>query len=342
VASGGFAASIGDACIITNLRNGQAHETLEWDGVEGRYLANGDAIPLGKVLHAVAMASSFDKGCESALACYRALNLTPELAVIAGDSLRMPSRERALAHFGTNGLEVAWADFNSATARVHLNGLTREDINPCFQALLASCQLLPRVKRFEVSVEGTEGVTIGVDADVLNDTMRVWSEARTSFDKMPLAAFLPANLAVRSGTESEALAIRSISWIAADDLLGAIDGADEMLTAGGVVLMLKRAHLVETAVLECMPRVPVRLQTRPQLVLHVARELQRELASLSLPTPLTRLDRLACVDRLRHFWSKWGPVPRLPTVAEPSEASPVYEEQPAILSMPRHPYWQTL
>jgi hypothetical protein len=142
VASGGFAASIGETCIITNLRNGQAHETLEWDGVEACYLANGDAIPLVTVLQAVAVGSSFDKGCEAALACYRALNVTPELAVVVGDSLRMPSRERALAHFGTNGLEVLWADFNSAVARVHLSGLNQENINPCFQALIVArnCQ----------------------------------------------------------------------------------------------------------------------------------------------------------------------------------------------------------
>jgi hypothetical protein len=54
----------------------------------------------------------------------------------------MPSRERALAHFGTNGLEVLWADFNSAVARVHLSGLNQENINPCFQALIVArnCQ----------------------------------------------------------------------------------------------------------------------------------------------------------------------------------------------------------
>ncbi len=342
VARGGFTASVAEACILTNLRNGQAHETLEWDGVEGRYLADGDAIALGNVLIAVAMASSFDRGCEAALGCYRALRLNPELAVIANDSLRMPSRERALAHFGTNGLEVAWADFNSAVARVHLRGLSREDINPCFQALLVAHQLLPRVNRFEVSVEGEDGSAIDVDADALDSTLRVWSEARASFSKMPVTAFLPANLAARSQAEARSVAVRSISWIAVDDLLAAIDGAAGMLDAPAIELMSKRAHLVETALLECMSRVPVEVQTRPRVVLDAARELQWELLGLSLPIPLSRLDRLSCVDHLRHFWTRWGPVPRLPTVAEPSETSTEYEEQPAILNLPEHSFWQTL
>lgn len=341
VASGGFAASIGDTCIITNLRNGQAHETLEWDGVEACYLANGDAIPLVTVLKAVAVGSSFDKGCEAALACYRALNVTPELTVVAGDTLRMPSRERALAHFGTNGLEVLWADFNSAAARVHLSCLTQENINPCFQALIVARQLLPRVTRFEVSVEG-QGTAIAVDAEALDSTLRVWSEARGSFSKMPFAAFLPANLAARSLVEAQPLAVRSISWIAVDDLLSAVDGAVAILDAGAIELMSKRVHLVETALLECMPNVPDGLRTRPRAALDAARELQRALALLSPPTPLSQLDRLDSVSHLRRFWTRWGPVPRLPTVAEPSETSTEYEEQPELLNLPNHPYWQTL
>lgn len=342
VARGGFAASIADTCIITNLRNGQAHETLEWDGVEGCYLAKGDAIPVGTVLRAVAMASSFDRGCEAALACYRALKLTPDLAMLARDGLRMPARERAQAHFGTNGLEVAWADFNSAVARVHLSGFGREGINPCFQALLMARQLLPRVTRFDVSVEGRDGSAISVDADALDSTLRVWSEARASFNKMPFATFLPANLAARSQVEVQAVAVRSISWIAVDDLLSAIDGSAGILEASAIELMSKRVHLVETALLECMSSIPDQHQTRPRVVLEAGRELQRALAVLPPPIPLYRLDRLDCVDHLRHFWTRWGPVPRLPTVPEPSEASTEYEDQPAILDLPEHAYWQTL
>lgn len=342
IARGAFAASIGDKCIITNLRNGQAHEALEWDGVEGCYLANGDAIPLVRVLQAVAMASSFDRGCEAALACYRALRLDPDLAMLGGDLLRMPARERALAHFGTNGLEVAWADFNSAVARVHLNRLGREGINPCFQALLMARQLLPRVTRFDVSVEGEEGSAIAVDAEALDSTLRVWSEARGSFNKMPFATFLPANLAARSQVEAQALAVRSISWIAVDDLLSAIDGSAGMLDASAMELMSMRVHLVETALLECVASIPDQLQTRPRVVLEAARELQRALAVLTPTIPLYLLDRLNCVDHLRHFWTRWGPVPRLPTVPEPSETSTEYEEQPAILHLPKHSYWQTL
>lgn len=341
VARGGFLASMGDLCIITSLRNGQAHETLEWDGVEGCYLAHGEAIPLGVVLHAVAAASSFDKGCEAALACYRALNVAPELAVIAIDALRMPSRERALAYFGTNGLEVAWAEFNSAVARIHLSGLAREDINPCFQALVLVHQLLPRVTRFEISVEG-EGTPISVDADALDRTLRVWSEARDSFDKMPLATFLPANLAARSQVEAPAVAVRAVAWIAVDDLLSAIDGATEILDSGAIDLMAKRVRVVETALMGCMPSVPDGLQTRPRVVLDAAGEFQRALAVLSPPIPLFELDRLDCVGRLRHFWSNWGRVSRLPTVAEPFEKSIDHEAQPGLLSTQEHAYWQTM
>lgn len=342
VAHGGFIGQLAEACIIPNLRNGHAHETLEWDGIQACYLAAGDSVSLARVLNAVATADGFDKGCQAALACYRALRLTPDLGVVTSDPLRMPSHERALAYFGTNGLWVARADFNASVARLRLRGLDNADINPCFQALLLARQILPRVACFEVSVEDAEGVVIGVDAAALDDTLRVWSEARWAFDKMPTSTFLPANFAARLQAETEAVAVRSISWIAADDLLSAIDGADDWLSADEILLMSKRAHLVETALTECIPRVPDRLQVRPRVVRDTARELQRELGSLSLPTPLVGLDRLNCVIRLRHFWATWGPVPRLPSVAEPAEDAHGYEAQPTVLKPPGHAYWQTL
>jgi hypothetical protein len=159
---------------------------------------------------------------------------------------------------------------------------------------------------------------------------------------MPFAAFLPANLAARSRVEAQSLAVRSISWIAVDDLLSAVDGAVAILDAGAIELMSKRAHLVETALLECMPNLSDDHRTRPRAALDAARELQRSLVLLSPPTPLSRLDRLESVSHLRHFWTRWGPVSRLPTVAEPSGTSTEYEDQPELLNLPKHPYWQTL
>ena len=341
VAHGGFAGRVAETCIITNLRNGEAHESLEWDGVQGCYLAEGDAILVGQVVQAVAMADSFDKGCEAALACYRALRLTPQPGM-ENDPLRMAARERVHACFGTNGLQVVWADFNSSAAQIRLSRLRERDINPCFQAMLVARQLLPRVASFEVSVEGEAGVAVGVDAGALDDTLRVWSEARESFDKMPLVAFLPANLAARSRLEPETVAVRSVTWIAADDLLSAIDGADELLDADSAVLMSKRSRLVETAVAQCMHRIPVKLQARPMAVLKVARELQQELSTLPLPTRRARLDQLGCVVRLRYFWTTWGPVLRLPKVEDPLDTTIGYEEQPKLLDSLGHSYWQTL
>lgn len=342
VAHGGFVGRVAATCIITNLRNGQAHETLEWDGIQGCFRAEGDTVNLDQVFTAVVLAHSFDKGCESALACYRALRLIPGLDAPAGDPLRMPSRERALAFFGTNGLDVVRADFNASVARVQVSEFERRDINPCFQALLSASQLLPGVARFEVSLAAGGRVVIGVGRAALDSTRCVWSEARSAFDNMPLSTFLPANLDARSEVEPEAIAVRSVSWIAADDLLSAIDGAGDWLTAEGILLLSKRAHLVETALTETMPRVPARLHVRPRVLLDTSRELRRELAILPAPTPFVRLDDLNCVAHLRHFWATWGPVPRLPTVAEPTDETPDYGDQPAILNPPAHAFWQTL
>ena len=77
-------------------------------------------------------------------------------------------------------------------------------------------------------------------------------------------------------------------------------------------------------------------------VLKVARELQRELSTLSLPTRRARLDQLGCVVRLRYFWTTWGPVLRLPKVEDRLETTIGYEEQPKLLDSLGHYYWQTL
>jgi hypothetical protein len=255
----------------------------------------------------------------------------------------MPAWQRAEAYFGTNGIQLVKADFNATTARLEAVSLGHLDINPCFQALLCARLLLPNVQVFEVYVKGAPRPALTVDSEALDQTLPIWNQALTTFDSMPFSAFLPANLVARSSSESETTAVRGVSWIAADDLLDAIDGGPPALNSAALAVLRERVALVVLALTQCAALVPVEACARLTAIRSAADELQAELLRLP-PPPLSsnRLDALTCTGRIRDSWSAWGPMPRLPGIPEDPAGQYEMNRQPAIKTKDDNAAWRTL
>lgn len=128
---------------------------------------DGQTIGRDIVVAASLYAISFDRGCEAALACYRAISVawTGEVVIPnPGGPFSMP----------------VW----KASIRA-------------FQALMSVRQLLREVEAFEVYVEGVDGCRLQVAASALDRTLPLWSRALETFDVMPTVTFLPANFVSR-------------------------------------------------------------------------------------------------------------------------------------------------
>ena len=54
------------------------------------------------------------------------------------------------------------------------------------------------------------------------------------------------------------------------------------------------------------------------------------------------LESLACTMRIRHFWSVWGPVPRLPNIQDSPTDQESVERQPGLRAQADYLHWQTL
>ena len=332
VALGGVPQRIAERAVLVDMRNGEAHEDLEWDGIRDQYVVKGQAIGRDMVGVACLSALSFDRGCEAALACHRAAMAPPVREAVApspDDPFSMPVWQRAEAFFGSNGLRALRTEFNGRTARVWLKHLEREEVNPCLQALMSVWRLLPEVEVFEVYVQGLDSCRMRVPAVALEHTLPVWTKALETFDRMPTATFLPANFASRRDVESEATAARSAAWISVDGVLDAIDGGPASLEDGDVRLLVDRLALVRVALEQCLHLVPEKAQTRPIAVLMAVRALIDELGRLpGRPLPVKAIEASQHVQHIRYFWSTWGPVSRHPNVPEPPPPPFVLEAQP--------------
>ena len=333
VTSGGLAQRIAEDAVLVSVRNGEAHEDIEWDGVHEHYLVDGTPVDHDRVVSASVLALSFDRGCEAALGYHRATRLPSQEAAptpAADDQFSMPAWQRAEAYFGTNGLRLLRSDLNARTARVWLQTLESFQINPCLQAFMSVQQLLPTIEFFEAYIEGRPQPIIEVSASALSVNAPVWTQALEVFDVMPIVTFLPANFAARLAVESETLASRSAAWIAADGALDALDGSPARLEESEATLLFDRLRLVETAIDQCLVLVPVANQTRLRAVLGAVRGLQDDLATLDArPLEMRAVNGSQWVDRIRHFWSAWGPVRRHPNVPEPPPQDRVEEAPPA-------------
>jgi hypothetical protein len=334
ISAGGLAAQIATECVLTDLRNGEAHETLEWDGIHQRFVVNSEQIAPELVRDAVIVGLSFDLGCEAGLSFFRASRASAEaMTPKASDKSRMPAWSRAEAFFGTNGLHLVRADFNAATSRVIVTELARDDINPCFQALVCARQLLPEVRKFEIYVFGASEPALSVDSRSLDQTLPIWNQALATFDMMPFVTFLPANLDARSRWESKTLAIRSICWIAADDLLDAVDSraaGNGDWTAEQIGVLDERLSLVKLALEQCaigLDTTATRLNALRLAIDDVSNDLKRVLNGTLASTTL---DRSPGIDRVRNFWAAWGPVARLPNISEVSSRRSETARQPGL------------
>jgi hypothetical protein len=251
---------------------------------------------------------------------------------------RMPAWLRAEAFFGTNNLRLAEVIFNSRDAVVRLESLDQGDINPCFQALVCAHLLLPEVRTFSVHVGDSSEASLVVSCEALEQTLYSWTYAIGTLDRMPLATFLPTNFDARRRQEAVTLAVRSVAWIAIDDLFDAIDGAPGVWDAQTMELLSTRLRLIELAIRGTISAIPEGQSLRLASVLEDVQGLQAELAGGAQNG--ASLESLPIVRRLRHQYGSWGPVRRLPTVTERDDANGAeFEPQPAIQTARHSDLW---
>lgn len=341
VADEGLPAAIAVGVVIPGMRNSEAHETLEWDGIDEEFIIETGRIPAGHVAAAVSEAGSFVAGCEAGLAAVRTLSIPPDHTSLPDpDELgRMPAWRRALAYFGTNNLRLTHEHLNTRDAKLRVAQLQLPDVNPCFQALLAAHRMLPRIENFTVSVEESPATSITVSADALRATMPIWEHAISSLDQMPFATFLPANLDARRRIETESVAIRSAAWIAIDDVLDAIDGSPSTWDAPALQLIAARLGVVETA-LSQVAKFLGNAGPRLGSVAESVGELNHLIARSRPPDP-RMADHSESLRRLRAQWDSWGPVPRHPLVPEFSGAG-TPAPQPGIRQEPTYKHFRTI
>lgn len=341
VADDGLLKAVAVDVVIPEMRNSEAHETLEWDGISEEYVTEGGRIAPGQVASAVSGAASFVGGCEAGLAAVRALAIPADQCFLpdADEPGRMPAVQRALAYFGTNRLRLTASHLNAREARLSVAQLRSTDINPCFQALLTAHRLLPRIERFTVSSDEYPATVITVSADALSATMPIWDQAISALDRMPFATFLPSNFDARRQTEAENVAIRSVVWIATDDVLDAIDGSPETWDDHVLEVLEARLHVVQVAlapVATFLGSPDIRLGSVAESV----RDLRRWL-SLTRPSHPLVANSSEAIVRLRRQWEAWGPVARHPLVSTDSVVVS-QEPRPEIRTLPAHKLFRTI
>lgn len=309
-----FLRAIASSSVFPWLRNAQAHETLEWDGVDQVVRGEGDTLTLDQLREAVDLCITFDRGCEAAFTFARALQAGPAIGTPSElDEMRMPPWMRAESFFASNGLVLEHLETNSHLVKATVKQLGEADINPCFQALVVLRRLLPRAQAFEVVVAGETKPSLTVNASALDDSLVALEYSHSCLTATPLGAFLPANLNARMRSESARVALRSISWMAVDDVLDAIDGSPALIDEGGRWLLRARITTTRIALEACQPLEGVQVD-RPGLVRNQLVILLERLSITNTPFLIGAIERWEPVIRLRHWWTAWGPVERLPGI----------------------------
>lgn len=333
VAAGGGLGVVAADVIIPELRNGEAHETLVWDGFAEQFTTAGVQISPQTVVTSAELAQCFIAGCEAGLTVLRFLELPDDLPLLPDhdDQGRMPVWRRVQAFFGTNRLRLLDASLNTRRAALRVERLGALDVNPCFQALVLARRLMPNVESFSVSVAGGDAV-ISVSADALTASMPAWEFVIAHLDQIPLSTFLPANLDARRHHEEQSMAIRSVAWIAADDAVGVIDGSPEIWSAEDRALIDTRLQAVELAVRctnDSLGLVAPRLRSVAESVASL-----RQWIADQQPLGADSADDRDDMLRLRLQWKSWGPVLRHPLVPEVELPDP-NERQPQLREVPK-------
>lgn len=288
VARGGRLAQMTSAAVIPELRNGEAHETLTWDGFSEVFRIEDSEISPERVVESAHLARCVVAGSEAGLAVVRYWDVPgePPLLPSVDEPGRMAGWRRVQAFFGINKILLLEANLNTRHGTLRVARLEQSDINPCFQALVLSHRLMPVVESFSVS--DPEGdVLIAVDGSALSACMPAWEYAVSNVDKIPLSTFLAANLNARRRHEGQADAMRSAAWIATDDVLDAIDGSPIIWTADDRALLVARLTIVELAVQNAetlLTSASTRLQSVAESVALLKEWIQAELRS----TPILR------------------------------------------------------
>jgi hypothetical protein len=133
------------------------------------------------------------------------------------------------------------AHVSKGTWNVTLDALPFQSINPCFQALVWSAQLLRRARRFRVFLPDRELPVIDLQRHMLEANWSVWRHARTTLAVMPQSTFLPANAWARLAVELPGTAATAAAFLALNDAVDACDQAEAadhpagpMVNAAGV------------------------------------------------------------------------------------------------------------
>lgn len=342
-ASAGWLSNISQLAILIEIRNGEAHEDLQWDGVHEVFRVAGLIVDPSRVSLAAVTADAFVRGCEAAVACYRALSVEHQaLAPMPEEPGRLEPWRRALAFFGTNGISVDRFDFNSKIAKVTCKDFSGPDINPGFQALLCCASLLPHVERFELLVSGCSEPLISVSAAALRTTLPVWRMALQYFTSMPFSTFLPANFTARMEHEPPSVALRSAAWIVVDDVLDALDSSPSEWFESDLELFLRRLELAGEAVAQTLYIHGSWSRTR---LIGVGKEIvaaSSAVGRFQLPMHVESLERLDSIRRFRDWFESWGPVDRMPGVIMPIRPSGPQDHRPTLQETTSDLRWRTI
>lgn len=340
IAGGGNLSQIATNVVIPDLRNSEAHETLEWDGFAQEFVTETGRVGPPHVALALSLADSFVHGCEAGMVAVGSDAVELDESLPSPEQTgRMPNWRRVQAFFGTNRLRLTDAQLNTRNATLQVQRLTFLDINPCFQALILARRLLPDIETFAVGTPASETPLIEVSARALDAAMPAWEYAVTRLNQMPIATFLAANFDARLKLEPLSVAKRSVAWLAVDDLLDALHGSPDTWDDQTVSLLDFRFGIVELAT-EHTALLLESGDSRLASVSASATELRRWLHSAKRPGP-AGADEQTVVYRLRTQWERWGPAQRHPLILEPV-APEVLDRPPALKEPSAEMHFRTL
>lgn len=315
---GGQLAAIAAHVVLSDLRNGQVHETLEWDGARSTYLSEGEAVTESRFAHALEVGLSFDRGWSASVAFARDRDDTVGDAWDADGTLDggAPRWVRAQAAFASNEIDLDDLEITPEGTVARISTLTRATINPCLQTLLWARLLLEPSQTYRVLRSGSDGVLVDVDGDALDRTMPVWSEARRHFvsglfDSLPLSTFLPANHNARTRHESGSKATQAAAWIALDDLLDAINSPPRGHPDRRLDQLAARFRLAALA----LEAIDIPESRKVRAARAAIQDLCTEAELAQHRNDRRFNDGSEAVRRVRDLWSAWGPVSRMPGVA---------------------------
>jgi len=181
-------------------------------------------VSLEELENAANRAYTFMAAAECAWRCSR--TSLPELARLLDaktppSGLRAINERTALAHFGTNGLNLRRWTHENRCLTVVLDELPRRSVNPCFQATIRAAQHLQDLERIVIEIDNGAVTAMDLPRAALDANYLVWKEAAARFRLMPGTTFLVVNAAARLAVESPAQAAYAVTWLALNDVFHA-------------------------------------------------------------------------------------------------------------------------